>query len=80
MKSKNNSKGSANFCGDIDMSIKAIFINGDYAGVLRDIHRVQTFVPEQILYLQPFSGQRIVELSNNRPSTECPVRLFLSLT
>ena len=62
------------------MSIKAIFINGVYAGVLRDIHRVQTFVPEQILYLQPFSGQRIVKLSNNRPSTQSPVRLFLSLT
>ena len=62
------------------MSLEAIFVNGVYAGVLRDIHRVQSLVPEQILYLQPFSGQRIVELSNNCPSTESPVRLFLSLT
>jgi hypothetical protein len=62
------------------MSLEAIFVNGVYAGVLRDIHRVQSLVPEQILYLQPFSGQRIVELSNNRPSVELPVRLFLSLT
>ncbi len=62
------------------MGLEAIFINGVYAGVLRDIHRVQSFVPEQILYLQPFSRQRIVELANNRPSTDSPVRLFLSLT
>ena len=62
------------------MSLEAIFVNGVYARVLRDIHRVQSLVPEQILYLQPFSGQRIVELSNHRPSPESPVRLFLSLT
>ena len=41
---------------------------------------LQSLVPEQILYLQRFSGQRIVELSDNRPSTDSPVKLFLSLT
>ena len=62
------------------MSLEAIFINGVYLGVLSDIYQVQSLVPEQVLYLQPYSGQRIVELSDNRPSTEVPIRLFLSLT
>ncbi len=62
------------------MSLEGIFINGVYSKVLSDIFRVQNLVPEQILYLQPFSGQRIVELSDNPPSTDFPIRLFLSLT
>ena len=62
------------------MSLEGIFINGVYRGVLSYIHNVQTLVPEQILYLQPYSGERIVKLSENPPSTEYPVRLFLSLT
>lgn len=62
------------------MSLEGIFINGVYPVVLNDICSVQSFVPDQILYLQPYSGQRIVELSDNPPSTDSPVRLFLSLT
>ncbi|MDQ1636949.1 MAG: 5-methylcytosine-specific restriction enzyme [Pyrinomonadaceae bacterium] len=62
------------------MSLEGIFINGVYPGVLSDIYRVHSLVPDQILYLQPFSGQRIVELSDNRPSADASVRLFLSLT
>lgn len=62
------------------MSLEGIFINGVYAGVLNDICKVHSLVADQILYLQPFSGQRIVELSDNPPSPESPVRLFLSLT
>jgi hypothetical protein len=50
------------------MSLEGIFINGVYRGVLSDIHNVQTLVPEQILYLQPYSGERIVKLSENPPS------------
>ncbi len=62
------------------MSLEGIFINGVYLGVLSDSCKVQSLVPELVLYLQPYSGQRIVELSNNRPSTDSPIRLFLSLT
>lgn len=62
------------------MSLNGIFINGVFAEVLRDICKVQNFVPDQILYLQPFAGKRIVELSDNPPSTDSAVRLFLSLT
>ena len=62
------------------MSIQGIFINGVYSGVLSDIYQVQRLVPEQILYLQPYSGQRIVELSDHPPTIDRPVRLFLSLT
>ena len=62
------------------MSLKGIFINGVYSVVLNDICNVQSLVPDQLLYLQPYSGKRIVELSENPPSTDSPVRLFLSLT
>lgn len=62
------------------MSREGIFINGVYDGVLSDICKVQNLVPDQILYLQPFAGQRIVELSDNPPSPHAPIRLFLSLT
>ena len=62
------------------MSLEGIFINGVYPVVLNDICSVQSLVQDQILYLQPYSGQRIVELSDNPPSTDSPVRLFLSLT
>jgi len=62
------------------MSLEGIFINGVYSKVLSDIFDVQNLVPEQILYLQPYSGERIVKLSDNPPSVENPVRLFLSLT
>lgn len=62
------------------MNIQGIFINGVYSGVLSDIYQVQRLVPEQLLYLQPYSGQRIVELSDHPPTIDCPVRLFLSLT
>lgn len=62
------------------MSLEGIFINGVYRGVLNDITNVQALVPEQILYLQPYSGERIVKLAENPPSTDSPVRLFVSLT
>lgn len=58
----------------------AIFLNGVYESVLREILEIQAHLPEQILYLQPFSSNRIVELAERLPSVEEPVRLFISTT
>jgi len=62
------------------VSLEGIFLNGVYQGVLRDISNVQHVIPEQILYLQPYSSKRIVKIADKPPSTDSPVRLFLSLT
>jgi 5-methylcytosine-specific restriction protein A len=62
------------------MRKEALFINGVYDSVLQEILDVQAFLPEQILYLQPYSSQRIVRLAENPPTVEDPVRLFASVT
>jgi hypothetical protein len=58
----------------------ALFLNGVYDNVLQDILKVQEHLPEQILYLQPYSGGRIKYLAENPPSVEDPVRLLTSIT
>ena len=58
----------------------ALFLNGVFEAVLSEILEIQKYLPEQILYLQPYSGNRIVELAEHPPSTEEPVRLFISTT
>ena len=62
------------------MRSDALFVNGVFEGVLQEIVAVQSQLPEQILYLQPYSESRIVELAENPPSVDVPVRLFASLT
>jgi hypothetical protein len=62
------------------MSLEGIFINGVFSTVIDEIFAVQKYVPEQVLYLQPYAGDKIAELSKNPPSVDRPVRLFLSLT
>lgn len=60
------------------MRNEGLFINGVFDSVIREILAVQEHVPEQVLYLQPHSGQRIVKLAENPPSADDPMRLFLS--
>jgi hypothetical protein len=60
------------------MSIKGLFINGVFESVVREILAVHDYLPEQVLYLQPHSGQRIVSLAEAPPSVNDPVRLFIS--
>ena len=48
--------------------------------VHKEILEIQKYLPEQILYLQPYSSNRVVELAERPPSTEEPVRLFISTT
>jgi hypothetical protein len=62
------------------MKDEGIFINGVFETVVDEILAVQAHLPEQVLYLQPYKGQRIVRLAENSPSVENPVQLFLSLT
>ena len=64
------------------MSIRdeALFINGVYRGVLDEILLVQRQLPEHIMFLQPYSSERIVRLAKHPPSVDDRVRLFLSTT
>ena len=58
----------------------ALFLNGIYRTVLEEILKVQSHLPEQILYLQPYKWARIVRLAEKPPTTGDPVRLFASTT
>ena len=62
------------------MGTEALFVNGVYEEVLRDIESVQDAVPEQVLYLQPYSEDRIVRLYKWAPSHEAPVLAYFSTT
>jgi len=62
------------------MRDEALFHNGVYEDVLQSILAVQAHLPEQILYLQPYSTERIVHLAENPPAVNDPVRLFMSVT
>lgn len=62
------------------MGLEGVFINGVFSSVIDEILAVQTYLPEQVLYLQPYSGDKIVELYKKRPSVDRPVRLFMSVT
>lgn len=60
------------------MSRNGLFINGVFENVLQEILAVQSQLPEQIMFLQPYSGSRIVELAETPPSLNDPVPLFVS--
>lgn len=60
------------------MRHEALFINGVFDEVLRDIEAVQEAVPEQILYLQPYSGDKIARLYQWAPSFVSPVTAYFS--
>ena len=62
------------------MKKQALFINGVYDSVLKEILVVQADLPEQILFLQPYKNATMRELRDNPPSVEDPMRLYVSLT
>lgn len=62
------------------MRSEALFINGVYEVVLQEILQIQSILPEQILFLQPYANKPMVLLQENPPSVDLPMRLFLSLT
>lgn len=59
---------------------EALLINGVYEDVLQEILTIQSHIPEQVLFLQPYSSRRIKSLAENPPSVDERVRLFLSVT
>jgi hypothetical protein len=58
----------------------ALFMNGVFREVLDDIRSVQEHLPDQVLFLQPYTGERIVKFAENPPSSDDPVRMFISIT
>jgi hypothetical protein len=61
-------------------SSNALFINGIYDSVLEEILQVQGILPEQIMFLQPYSGRRIAQLRDSPPTVDEPMKLYLSTT
>jgi hypothetical protein len=49
---------------------EGLFINGVYREVLEEILKVQSELPEHIMYLQPYSGGAITHLRDAPPSVE----------
>jgi hypothetical protein len=62
------------------MHPEALFINGVYASVFDEIIAVQAELPEQILFLQPYSSHTMTKVRDKQPSTTMPMRLFASIT
>ena len=62
------------------MKSEALFINGVFESVLEEILRVQRYLPEQIMFLQPYRTDPITHLRDNPPTVDDPMRLFLSVT
>jgi hypothetical protein len=58
----------------------ALFINGVFETVLEEILQIQAVLPEQIMFLQPYAGSVMKKLSNEPPSVESPMHLFVSTT
>jgi 5-methylcytosine-specific restriction protein A len=62
------------------MTSEALFINGVFDSVLQEILQTQSELPEQILFLQPYSSRPMRKLRDRPPTTESPMWLFLSLS
>lgn len=62
------------------MKNEALFINGVYESVLKEILLIQAELPEQILFLQPYSSGTISRLCNDPPTVDDPMQLFISVT
>ena len=62
------------------MKSDGVFLNGVYEDVLTEILAVQEHLPDQTLFLQPYSGSPIVRLRNDPPSVDSPVPLLISVT
>ncbi len=66
--------------GPQHMKSEALFINGVYESVLEEILHVQRWLPEYLMFLQPYSSRAITHLRDDPPSIDDPMRLFLSVT
>lgn len=59
---------------------QALFLNGVYEVVLKEILEAQKGHPDRICFLQPYSSGRIVLLDEANPSVEDPITMYLSTT
>ncbi len=62
------------------MKPEALFINGVCGSVLQEIWRIQSVLPDQILYLQPHSGYTMNGLRDNTPTVAEPMQLYAFIT
>ena len=58
----------------------ALFINGVFETVLEEVLQIQTVLPEQIMFLQPYAGSVMKKLCDEPPSVESPMQLLVSTT
>ena len=58
----------------------ALYINGIYENVLKEILAIQGSKPDSVCYLQPYKAARILRLSKQPPTPETPVILYASTT
>lgn len=62
------------------MKSETLFINGVYESGLEEILRVQRLLPDQTMFLQPYSSHAIIHLRDDHPTFDDPMQLFLSIT
>ena len=62
------------------MRNQALFLNGMYEDVLEQILSIQAELPEQIMFIQPYSDNRIVKLAQEPPSVDDPMPCYFSVT
>ncbi len=62
------------------MRSEALFINGVFKGVLEEILIIQEALPEQILFLQPYTSSAITHLRDDPPTVDDPMHFFVSIT
>lgn len=62
------------------MRSEALYLNGVYESVLEEILNIQALLPEQIMFLQPYSGRAIKQLRESPPSVDDPMLLLMSTT
>ncbi|MEP7120665.1 MAG: hypothetical protein ABJE95_07145 [Byssovorax sp.] len=58
----------------------ALFLNGVFEAVLKEVRLVQDILPEHIMFLQPHKGEAIAKLREDPPSVDDPMLLLMSLT
>lgn len=58
----------------------ALYLNGVFDSVLKEIVKVQSAVPDQPLFLQPYANAYVSILAKQPPSPEDPVRVFISIS
>ena len=60
------------------MTLQGLFIRGIFSSVLEEIQGTHLELPDQTLYLQPFSGDAIAMLRDTPPTIGSPIRLYVS--